>query len=464
MTAPATFLMQTIRLIFIWWQRFFASQPARICLIIAVLTACRYWVSYDPAVRVPEHPESFALARSIAYKGQFANPFAAMETGPSAHLAPLFPAFLALLIRVFGAGGVGFYAYQMSAIIAVCVLVAMLPLASKCLGAGFATGVMAAFAWLAAKPFLYANWECTYAAVFVLIATCLVRKIFDASPRSAGLLKILLGVTAGLLACLLPTALPAILVWFLWLAWTKGIRTFHKHYWPLLLLPALVISPWIARNYLVFHRIIPVRDNLGLELSVSNNDCAAYSLDLNLKTGCFAQHHPNKSADEAKRVITEGEPEYNNIKLHQAVRWISTHKGQFFRLSLQRAFIFWLPNESGSPFRDAVEPGLRMLRLIEYAMTFFSIIGLHMLLRRDRISGVLCSLWLGLFPMTYYFIQFDERYRLPILWMTFLIGALPLTAAARKLARKMHLQRALEGEIVVLAGAGHAAHPSQVLP
>src|ERR1700742_4935239 len=45
--------------------------------------------------------ESAALAQSIADHGEFSNPFYSLNTGPSAHLAPLYPAYLALFIKVF---------------------------------------------------------------------------------------------------------------------------------------------------------------------------------------------------------------------------------------------------------------------------------------------------------------------------------------------------------------------------
>lgn len=426
--------MPTVRPILVRCQAFLAANRATICVLLAVLTLCRYWVGYDATVLVPHCCEDFALARNIAFEGQFANPFRAVLTGPSAHLAPLFPAFLAFIIRVFGTGAAGAYAYQIAAVLAVCILVSLLPLASQRLGAGFGSGILASLLWLIAKPPLYPAWECTYGAVLVLIGTCLFRQFFRVNQHSTRSFKILAGIAVGLLGCWLPTSLPAIFVWFLWLTWTLGAHKFPRHYLVLLLLPALTILPWVARNYLVFHRFVPIRDNFGLELSVSNNDCATYSFPVNEKSGCFKLHHPNENPELAREMKSEGEAAYNGVQLHRAFQWIRNHQSQFWHLSRQRAVAFWLPNESGSPLHDITAPGRRMLRLIEYGMTFLSLVGLCLLLRQDRTSGVLCGLWLALFPVTYYFVQFDERYRLPIMWVTFLLGALPLTRAVEALA------------------------------
>src|SRR5579863_6424282 len=45
--------------------------------------------------------ETFAVAHSLAAQGQYANPFE-LATGASALLPPVYPIFLALLMKVFG--------------------------------------------------------------------------------------------------------------------------------------------------------------------------------------------------------------------------------------------------------------------------------------------------------------------------------------------------------------------------
>ncbi len=64
------------------------------CCVLFLAAMTRYWVRYDPTDGVPRDPEPWRLARNLSEKGQFANPFAPLETGPSAHLAPAHPASL----------------------------------------------------------------------------------------------------------------------------------------------------------------------------------------------------------------------------------------------------------------------------------------------------------------------------------------------------------------------------------
>jgi hypothetical protein len=42
--------------------------------------------------------------------------------------------------------------------------------------------------------------------------------------------------------------------------------------------------------------------------------------------------------------------------------------------------------------------------------------------KKSRSAAGILALWLLLFPLIYYVIQFDLRYRFPILWVTLLLA------------------------------------------
>jgi hypothetical protein len=65
------------------------------------------------------------------------------------------------------------------------------------------------------------------------------------------------------------------------------------------------------------------------------------------------------------------------------------------------------------------------------------VFGLFIAFRLDAKTAAICSLWLGLFPIIYYVVQFDSRYRLPIMPLTFLLGALPISTVIRACVAKM---------------------------
>ena len=98
-------------------------------------------------------------------------------------------------------------------------------------------------------------------------------------------------------------------------------------------------------SYPVFHRFLLIRDNLGLELSVSNNYWARFGIRANIDTGCFDKFHPNANVAQARKVLELGEVKYNDMQLREALGWISSHPARFTKLSLMRFVAFWMPSE-----------------------------------------------------------------------------------------------------------------------
>jgi hypothetical protein len=410
------------------------------CLLLFVAALSRYWV-YDWTETVPHHPESFRLARSIAEKGQFANPFAALDTGPSAHMGPMFPAIVALLIRVLGDGNTGMYAIKFAATIVLAAQLALFPVFSRALGMGKLNGIIAACIWIAAKvgiaaagthqPVPMFGWESFYAAILLAIATCSFRRYLDSSASGSSRLSWLLGCSMGVSMLASPTV-GSIFIGFLGLVfWRDRLAIFQRSNLLLIMLPAVIVAPWIIRNFLVFDRLILVRDNLGMELSISNNDCAMFGIAQNIESGCFDKVHPNVNIEEARKVLAYGEPKYNDLKLREALYWIKTHPARFFRLSALRVAAFWMPPATGGPF-SLRGSGRRLERTTIYVMTLLSAAGLFILYRRDGLSASLCVIGLGFFPLVYYIVQYEWRYRYTILWVTFLLGSLPITYVAQR--------------------------------
>ena len=64
-----------------------------------------------------------------------------------------------------------------------------------------------------------------------------------------------------------------------------------------------------------------------------------------------------------------------------------------------------------------------------YLVTAFSIAGLVRLYRRDVTSAVVRVSCLVAFPLVYYVVEFEDRYRYPIMWLTFLLGSLPIATS-----------------------------------
>jgi len=398
------------------------------CALFFLTCLFRYWTPYDPNDSVRRMQESPRIALNLHEKGQFANPFFLVDTGPSAHVAPVFPVFLALLINVFGEGAAGIYAIKVMAAVIVAIQVALFPVFSSRLGMGELNGFIGACVWIAAKPRLEFNWEAHYAALLVAVTCCIYRWYLDRGPRGAGWVAWLLGFFMGLLVLTLPTFALVVAAWVGWEIWREKSAFITKFVLPMVLFPALIISPWLIRNHLVFHRLM-IRDDFGLELSQSNNDCAQFSNRKNLDSGCADKVHPNGSEKEARKVLEVGEAQYNDLRLREALRWIPSHPFRFIRLTGMRFVAFWLPTENGTIHYAG--SGRRLERVLIYLMTLLSMWGLLILYRRDIKSAAVCMSCLFFYPLVYYIVSFIDRYRYPIMWVTFLLGALPITEYLR---------------------------------
>jgi len=103
------------------------------CIVLFSAGLWRYWVSYSPSDFVFRGPESFRLAHNLYDTGNFANPFGALATGPSAHLSPVLPEFLALLMKVFGDRSAGIYAIKLAAAPVLSLQLALFPVFSRIL-------------------------------------------------------------------------------------------------------------------------------------------------------------------------------------------------------------------------------------------------------------------------------------------------------------------------------------------
>ena len=304
------------------------------CLLLFVVALSRYWVS-DRTELVYHDPESFRLARNIAERGRFANPFIPLDTGPSAHLAPAFPAMLAILIRLFGDGTDGMYAIKLSAAIVLSVFLALFPVFSRALGMGYLNGIVGAAIWIAAKVGMcfpkghqevpMFPWESFYVAILLAFAVCCFRRYLDPPVNRPMWLAWSLGGAIGVSMLTSPTVGIIYIGLFGLLLFREKFAVYFAVYKRsdlliIVFLPLIIVAPWTIRNFLTFNRLVFLRDNLGLELSVSNNDCASFSIEQNVETGCFGKEHPNKNLEEARKVLILGEPKYNDLRLREARR------------------------------------------------------------------------------------------------------------------------------------------------
>jgi hypothetical protein len=157
-----------------------------------------------------------------------------------------------------------------------------------------------------------------------------------------------------------------------------------------------------------------IRDNLGLELGVSNSALATPTLSENINS--FVKYHPNTSTDAVQRIRKIGEVRYNKEMQRIALNWIKEDPIAFASISAKRAAYFWIP--PAGP-----------LRMIAQLFTIgLATAGAVITVKRRR--RMLIDLGMGClgFSSIYYFIQFDPRYSYPIQWAVAIFAGVGLIA------------------------------------
>lgn len=349
-----------------------------------------------------------ALAEHLARDGAYANPFPALDTGPTAANPPMYPLLLAIFFKIFRSLDFVLFAATLGVILANAVTAALLPRVSRLLYDDSRPGVVAAVPWLLAIP-LFPAWDASYTAA-ALLAFCLL-SLADICRRDYILSGARTGLLAGVLFLFNPSTMLIFFPWLVYIAFRQQTSRGRAVGFCGVVCGVLAILAcgWMFRN----HRQLggfTVRTNLGMTLYSSNNNCAQPSLLDEEKTNCYQAHHPNTSIEEARLLRQLGEIEYDRVRLRDARTWIRMNPAAFAWLSLARIRDFWFPEMGEHPFESVVI----------WISTLLSIPGiLLMSLRGERTTLFVLSVLL-IYPAMYYIVVSDLRYRIPVLWLSVL--------------------------------------------
>lgn len=345
--------------------------------------------------------EMVAVARNLAEHGVFADPFDAGPTGPTAANPPIYPMLLAFWFRILRSPALVTYAAVMGNIAANALSAVLLPRVSLVLFADRFPGMVAAFACLAAMQLMPA-WDTSYTIagtlLFCLISAATMTRNAGATNRGA-----LAGLGAGALVLLNPSSLMITLPWVAWLALRRKALAWCA---AMIACLCLVVSVWLGRNELRLGAPV-LRTNFGMSVYASNNDCAAASLIEDEKQGCYEAHHPNTSREEARLVRALGEVAYDRKRTADTLDWLMAHPRQFGRLTMARVRQFWFPSPVRSPWTAVV-----------WLMTGLSVPGLVAMSRRHEPATLFLLIVAMVYPLMYYVVVSDMRYRYPILWIS----------------------------------------------
>jgi len=334
------------------------------------------------------------VAQSLVAGHGFGSPFVSSQ--PSAIMPPVYPLIVAGIFEVFGV-------HTAHSILAVhvfdCVInsLACIPLfllARRNFGERVALWTVWGWAFFPYGIYFSAAWAwSTHLLLLCLCWLLYLAQELERSPR--------LGLWAGfgLLAGFAGLTEPSVLVLIPFLLAGAAWRLAHAgKRW---LVPGMVasltlaatISPWLIRDAEVFHRFIPMRDSMGLELWMGNNgNSVRWTSD---------DIHPLHDMKELA-AYNQGELAYMDHKGQQARAYIDAHPSWYAWMCARRAVYLWTGYWSFNRNYLAMEPTDPENVPFASCLTMLGLTGLVLMWRRSPFEALRFGGVLFLFPVMYY--------------------------------------------------------------
>lgn len=350
------------------------------------------------------------VARALVTGYGYADPFNG-HTGPTAWVPPLYPLLIAAVFKLCGVYTAlsAWTVLTLNSVFSAATSIFIYSIAARCYNRKVA--VWSAWIWtLYPAAMQYAVrwiWEMSLTTFLFAAALALaVRMRGVGEPRDEktqqttaqwllfGVLWALIGLSNSTLLLFLPVCG----IWVLFGSPSKIV--FLRAVASGLIFFALV-TPWMIRNYRVFHAFIPFRSNFGAELYMANNPTADGMPWGKTVNGEY----------QVSQYTELGEVRYCKEQGALAKAWIRSHPGRFLDLSLKRFYFFWWTD----PHAQTNRWFLVFVRNVNYCVpNILAILGLVLSFRK-RIPAAGLFLWAFiLLPFTYYFITAEARFRHPL--------------------------------------------------
>lgn len=343
------------------------------------------------------------IARSIATGHGFASP-TDLPSGPTAWMAPLYTYLLAAVFKVFGVYSAA-SAWVILAFNSVCAALTcwtIYRIGEKLFGVGVARA--AAWTWALFPYLIYwpvrVVYDTSFSAFLLSLSLLLILRMADSPPRPrtwAGF-----GLLWGVILLTNPSLLTMLACSLLWLLYLSRFRrSWLVGSTVCVAIAFAVISPWLVRDYRVFGKFVFIRDNLPLELYMSNNDESL---------GFWTRNeHPANDRQAMEKFHEMGEARFMREKGLQAREFVREHPGKFTEFTLKRALYFWI-----SPPQAAIVRGydFNISRHMNYFLeTAFAFAGLWLAFRRRMPEAYLLACFLFVYPLPYYIVSPYPRYK-----------------------------------------------------
>lgn len=351
--------------------------------------------------------EAGRIARSIALGEGFSNPLFG-KTGPTAWLAPVFPYLLAGIFKLFGvySAASAIAALSLDSLFSAVTCIPIYFIARKHFGER--TAIWAGWVWTFFPYAIYFSADFIWATT---LTTLLMSLIFwsalhlEASGtwRWAGF-----GLLSGFGALIDPVVMSVAPFLGAWIC-TRRYKQRQSWLAPVaaaVLAFILMTSPWFIRNYWTFHKIIPFRSCLGLEVYCGNNQ--------DFWHWGPPGYHASDNEEEWREYQQLGEAAYVDRKFEEALTFIEAHRGLYVEMTLRRVVYFWTGFWSFSRRYLQEEPLDPPNIVFCTSLTVLTLLGLYRTFRVSGDTAMPYALVFFFFPMIYYLTHPEDYYRRPI--------------------------------------------------
>jgi len=385
----------------------------------------------DPFVL--EHWAFGRIARSIASGHGFGSPFA--DTGLSALLPPVYSYLLAGIFKIFGIETKAsvLAALSLNSLFSALTCVPVFLLARQAFGPRVAK--WAGWGWAFSPYGVYYGADWAWSTCLVALELCWLflfawRLENSSRRRDWALFGVLCGISA-LTEPVVMSVLPLLGIWTLYRRYRLA-RPWKTQMIAVAFAGLATLSPWLVRNYMLFHRFIPVRSGYGLELYIGNNGHSEHWVNRAL--------HPNHSDAELSEYERVGEMAYMDHKLQQAKDYIRSHPAWFVWMTFRRVVYMWTGYWSFDRAYLKEEPLDPPNIFVNTTMTILGLWGLRRVWQRDAALGVRFAIVLLFFPLTYYISHPETYYFRPVDPLIVVLAAVAVAGGSREPAPLQRLE------------------------
>jgi Dolichyl-phosphate-mannose-protein mannosyltransferase len=414
-------------------------------LVVLVAVGVRLVFAWDQARKIPDvalasapfEQETGSIARSIATGNGFSDPFG-RRTGPTAWLTPVYPLLVAAAFKMFGVFTIRafFFLVFLNILFSAAVCVPIFYAGKRVAG----LGVASAAAWLWAlfpnaimTPFEWI-WDTSLAALLAAMLLWATLELAESQRLSDWCAYGLLWGFTLMTNPSLGSLLPFLLCWAAYRSRAKAGAPSKNGGWvtrPAMALGLAILCcvPWTIRNYAVFHRFVPLRSNLPLELYIGNNEN-------------YDDKHPRYPGPitkerETVRYFRMGETPFMDEEMRKATKFIATHPRVDVILFCKRVVAFWAGIANPVDNFLATDSWLvRALILCAGLSGLGALFGIAVLAWRRSAYALPPAVFPLFFPFLYYVTHTSLRYRLPIDPVVLLLTAIAAGAVGHAVSRQ----------------------------